>query len=155
MVTRVRADIEVRGPDGNIALLVEIKGLSDKDDDWLAEYRRNLAQTILVAPTAYFMIVMADYIYLWKRGNSPDMDLPDFRAPTPPLLSTDMNTLDAKGIQGYPDSMIAIIVCFWLDTLVMPDMIRKEKLSELEWVFESGLYDRIHGGSVHHIQDYR
>ena len=155
VVTRARADIEVRGPDGNIALLVEIKGLKDQNDDCLAEYRRNLAQTILVAPTASFMIVMADHMYLWKRGNSPDMDLPDFKEPTPPLLSTDMNTLDAKGLQGYPDSMIAIIVCFWLDTLVMPDMIRKEKLSELEWVFESGLYDRIKGGSVHHIEDYR
>ncbi len=152
---RARADIEVRGPDGNIALLVEVKGLKDKDDDWLAEYRRNLAQTILVAPTAYFMIVMADYMYLWKRGDSQDMDPPDYKAPTPPLLSTDMNTLDVESIQRRSDSMIAIMVSFWLDTLVMPNRIRKGTLPELQWVFESGLYDRVKGGSVNLIEDRR
>ena len=155
VITRARADIEVRGPDGNIALLVEIKGLRGKPDDWLAEYRRNLAQTILVAPTAYFMIVMADYMYLWKRGDSQDMDLPDYKVPTPPLLSTDMHTLDVEGIQRRSDSMIAIMVSLWLDTLVVPNGMRKETLSELQWVFESGLYDRIKGGLVHLIEDPR
>ena len=70
-------------------MLVEVKGLKGKDDEWLAEYRRNLAQTILVAPTAYFMIVMADYMYLWLRGDSQGMDFPDFKAPTVPMLTTE------------------------------------------------------------------
>ena len=155
VITRARADIEVRGADGNIALLVEIKGMKDQDDEWLAEYRRNLAQTILVAPTAYFMIVMADYMYLWKRGNSPDLDVPDFKAPTPPLLSTDMDTLDVESLQRHSDSMIAIMVCFWLDTLVVPDRIRKGQISRLDWVFDSGLYDQVRGGSVHRTEDSR
>ncbi|MXY22297.1 MAG: hypothetical protein F4Y49_13310 [Dehalococcoidia bacterium] len=155
VITRARADIEVRGADGNIALLVEIKGMKDQDDEWLAEYRRNLAEIILVAPTAYFMIVMADYMYLWKRGNSPDLDPPDYRAPTAPLLSDYAYATDAESLQSYTDSLIAGIVCFWLNTLVLPNMLRKEKLPELEWVFESGLYDRIRFGSVHRIEDPR
>ena len=147
---RARADIEVRGPDGNIALLVEVKGLKDKDDDCLAEYRRNLAQTILVAPTAYFMIVMADYMYLWKRGNSPDMDPPDYKAPTAPNITTEIFT--AERIREYSDSSLVFVVCSWLDSLVDPRLFREEKLPELGWVFESGLYDKIHSGSVH-IED--
>ena len=117
VLTRPRADIEVRGPDGNIALLVEVKGLRDKDDDWLAEYRRNLARTILVAPTAHFMIVMGDYMYLWKRGNSPDMDMPDLKVPTIPLLTTEVFTADK--LRKYSGSALVHIVAYWLDTLAM------------------------------------
>ncbi len=153
MVTRVRADIEVRGPDGNIALLVEVKGLKDQDNRWLVEYRRNLASIILVPPAAYFMIVMADHMYLWRRGDSPDLDYPDFKAPTMSLLTTEVFT--PSRIQKYSDSSLIFVVRFWLDTLVMPEMLREEKFPELKWVFESGLYDRIKGGSVHHIEDLR
>ena len=155
VLTRARADIEVRGPDGNIALLVEVKGLKGYNDDWMAEYRYNLAQTILVAPTAYFMIVMADYMYLWKRGNSPNLDPPDYRAQTSPLLSDYANATDAESLQSYTDGLIEGIVCFWLNTLVLPNMLREERMPELEWVFESGLYDRINLGSVHRIEDPR
>ena len=151
VVTRARADIEVRGPDGNIALLVEVKRLRDKDDDWLAEYRRNLAQTILVAPTACFMIVMADYMYLWKRGNSPDLDIPDFKAPTVPLLVTEVFTADK--IRKYSESSLVHIVAYWLRTLAMDDMLREEELPELAWTFESDLNDRIRGGSVYLSED--
>ena len=156
MVTRVRADIEVRGRDGNIALLVEVKGLKGKDDEWLAEYRRNLAQTILVAPTAYFMIVMADYMYLWLRGDSHGMDFPDFKAPTVPMLTTEVFT--ANKIRKYSGSSLSIIVTYWLRVLTMDDMddmLRKEELPELARTFESELSDQIKGGSVHRSEDPR
>ena len=156
VITRPRADIEVRGPDGNIALLVEVKGLKGEDDDWLAEYRRNLAQTILVAPTAYFMIVMGDYMYLWKRGNSPDLDTPDFKAPTVPLLATEVFTPDK--IRRYSGGSLSIIVTYWLRTLTMDDMdnmLREEELPELARTFESELNDRIKGGSVQRSEDSR
>lgn len=154
VATRARADIEVRGPDGNIALLVEVKGLRDKDDDWLAEYRRNLAQTILVAPTAYFMIVMADYMYLWKRGNSPDMDMPDFKVPTIPLLTTEV--FKADKLRKYSGRSLAIIVAYWLGTLAIDDdMLREEELPESVKMFEARIYDRIKGGSVHRGEDSR
>lgn len=153
VLTRARADIEVRGPDGNIALLVEVKGLKDKDDDWLAEYRRNLAQTILVAPTAYFMIVMSDYMYLWKRGNSPDMDLPDFKAPTVPILTTEVFT--PEKIRKYSGNSLEHIVAYWLDTLALDDMRREEELPEPTRMFEARIYDRAKGGSVHQSEDSR
>ncbi len=153
VVTRARADIEVRGPDGNIALLVEVNGLRDKDDDWLAEYRRNLAQTILVAPTAYFMIVMGDYMYLWKRGNSPDMDMPDFKAPTVPLLTTEVFT--PEKIRKYSGTSLTIVVSYWLGTLALGDTLREEELLEPAWMFESRLYDLVKGGSVHLSEDSR
>ncbi|MCY4652093.1 MAG: hypothetical protein OXC95_02900 [Dehalococcoidia bacterium] len=154
VITRARADIEVRGPDGNIALLVEVKGLRGKDDGWLAEYRRNLAQTILVAPTAYFMIVMGDYMYLWKRGNSPDMDMPDFKVPTVPLLTTEV--FKADKLQRYSGRSLAIIVAYWLGTLAIDDdMLRGEELPEPVRMFEARIYDRIKGGSVHRGEDPR
>ena len=154
VATRARADIEVRGPDGNIALLVEVKGLKDKDDDWLAEYRRNLAQTILVAPTAYFMIVMGNYMYLWKHGNSPDMDMPDLKIPTVPLLTTEVFTADK--LRKYSGRFLAIIVAYWLGTLAMDnDMLRVEELPEPMRTFEAGISDRIKGGSVHRGEDSR
>lgn len=150
--TRARADIEVRGPDGNIALLVEVKGLRDKDDAWLAEYRRNLAQTILVAPTAHFMIVMGDYMYLWKRGNSPVLDFPDYKAPTVPLLTTEVFTPDK--IRNYSESSLVHIVAYWLDTLTLGDTLREDELPEQARIFESRLYDLIKGGSAH-TEDFR
>ena len=155
VVTRARADIEVRGPDGNIALLVEVKGLKGKDEDWIAEYRRHLAQVILVAPTAYFMIVMSDYMYLWKRGNSPDLDTPDYRAPTAPLLTTEV--FPPEKIRRYSGRSLAMIVVYWLDTLALGDdyMLRVEELPEPLRMFEARIYKRVKGGSVHRGEDSR
>ena len=152
VITRARADIEVRGPDGNIALLVEVKKLKDKDDSWLAEYRRNLSEIILVAPTAHFMIVMAENMYLWKRGNSPNLDPPDYKAPTVPLLTTEVFTPDK--IRRYSGSSLVHIVAYWLDTLAMDDMLREEKFPEQARLFEARICALVKGGSVH-IEDYR
>ena len=93
-------------------------------------------------------------MYLWKRGNSPDMDMPDLKVPTIPLLTTEVFKEDK--LRKYSGRSLAIIVAYWLGTLAIDDdMLREEELPEPVRTFEAGIYDRIKGGSVHRGEDSR
>ena len=142
-----RPDITGHSRDGTVQLVVEIKGLADKTDEWAASFRRNLRAHGGIPASHFFLLAMADYFYLW-HDPSIDSEKPDFKVPTeevlrPYLQSKYLKDLSVRELSGQG---LEILVESWLDSIISPLFSESSARPEDQWLFESGLYDSIKDG---------
>ena len=140
------ADIVVFSNDYRIGLVVEVKAVKPTTDEWAAEMRRNLLAHDLIPPSHYFLLVLPDHFYLWdeSRGIGLVPAKADYKIPTQEVFKRYADAVDLEGLSG---AGLELLVSSWLKVLA-GSQIAKEDAPELAWVFESGLYDSIKGGSV-------
>ena len=138
------ADIAVYSPDDQLKLVVEVKNYRNATDEWAAKLRRNLLAHGFIPGSEYFLLVLPEYSYLWRRNESPDAVPADYKSSTKDLLQL-------RGDTSNPDKLsslgLELLTSSWLNALAVSQLSR-EAMPELDWVFESGLYDSIKDGSV-------
>lgn len=137
-------DITVYSPDGEARLLVEVKGRGPADETWAQRFRHNLLAHVPGYKPTHFMVVLPERLYLW----GPDADLdaePDYEASTRRSMS---EYLDHDGSGDLGGRAFEFLVRAWLSDLVSLEPTREEIGPDLEWLFDSGLYETIRGGSV-------
>ena len=138
------ADIMVYSPDGQAQLAVEVKAVRDADDDWANEFRRNLLDENLIPCVTYFLIVLREHLYLWLPNSPIEQESANYKAATKDVLGRFMEADKLKSISGQG---LEFIVSSWLNAMAA-SVVTKEDAPELDWALDSGLYDRIRGGSV-------
>ena len=138
------ADIMVYSPDGQAQLAVEVKAVRDADDDWANEFRRNLLDENLIPRVTYFLIVLREHLYLWLPNSPIEQESANYKAATKDVLGRFMEADKLKSISGQG---LEFIVSSWLNAMAA-SVVTKEDAPELDWALDSGLYDRIRGGSV-------
>lgn len=141
---RTIADLIVYSADDQARLIVEVKNRKGVTDEWAVQMHRNLIAHGLVPPTIYFLLALPDHFYLWKPSNLTESNRADYKVASQEILQQFANqpNLDALSEVG-----LELLVNSWLSRVISSPIDRKSS-PELNWIFDSGLYDSINGGSI-------
>ena len=81
------ADLVAYNPAGQIALLVEVKGRTDRSRSWAMQMRRNMLAHGGAPQTPFLLLALPDRLYLWKDvGNTPELIEPTYEIDPAPFF---------------------------------------------------------------------
>jgi hypothetical protein len=136
----MRPDIVGFDQNGQVRLVAEVKNRRGVSSDWATQLRRNIVAHSSVAPTAYFLLVLPDQLYLWKPTPKPELDRkPDWHSTVPEWVAEHTSSTSAFELSSFG----------WLSDLTRltsPDALRHDPA--WTWATESGLADSLRGGRV-------
>lgn len=138
------ADLVVKSSGDDVALIVEIKARSHVTDEWASTLRRNLVVHGMVPGTAFFLLALKDYFYLWKPGNSKTSAKFDYKIPANSVLDKYLGALSLADISGFS---LELLISTWLGDLAN-SQISEDEYPEFASIIKSGLYEAIKGGAV-------
>ena len=138
------ADIAVYSPDDRLKLIVEVKSYRNATDEWAAKLRRNLLVDGFIPASEFFLLVLPEYSYLWRRCESLDAVPADYKFSTKDVLQLRGDTANPDKLSSFS---LELLTSSWLNALAVSQVSRGE-LPELDWIFDSGLYDSIKDGLV-------
>lgn len=144
-----RADIMVYNSDGQIQLAVEVKNKLHAPKEWAIKMHRNLLVHSMLPHTPYFLLALPDRFYLW---HSPSLTAgaidtsPQFTGETVRILAPQLNG-SSHSLNDISEQGLELLVTAWLEDLVRTEMAQAPE-PHLQWLFDSGLYESIRGGSV-------
>ncbi|WP_093389173.1 hypothetical protein [Rugamonas rubra] len=139
------SDIAVYSADRQLQLVVEIKGMPSSDEQWAAQFRRNLLTHYAVPPAPFFLLVLPDQLYLWTAKHGETSALPDYHAKTWSALKrylphAQQGAISKRGLE--------LAVQSWLSDLTNSDDATKANGAEPRWLADSGLSEAIRTGSM-------
>ena len=138
------ADLVVKSSDDNVALIVEVKARSHVSDEWASTLHRNLEMHGLVPSSAYFLLALPDFFYLWKPHETTRSDKFDYKISSQKILSRYLNKDSLTELSG---SSLELLLSAWLGDIINSE-ISIDEYPEFNWMIESNLYDSIKGGAV-------
>lgn len=138
------ADIVVKAPDGTVALVVETKMRSNVTDEWASTLHRNLVVHGFVPVSAYFLLALTDFFYLWNPRQTSRSGKFDYKIPSHKILSRYLGKDSLSELNG---SSLELLLSAWLGNITISE-ISKDEYPEFDWMIESNLYDSIKGGAV-------
>jgi hypothetical protein len=144
----MRPDIVVYGTDHKLKLLVEVKSKIGASLKWVVEMRRNLLAHAIIHPSPYFLLALSDSFHLWRNAEIADeQSPPDYSVPASQVLAAYLkdSSISLDNISEYG---LEMLVSSWLTQIVISDLTIEATPPEQLWLFESGLYQAIHGGSI-------
>lgn len=144
----MKPDLAVYGVDHKLKLLVEIKNKVGASLNWAAEMRRNLLAHSVIGPSPFFLLALSDSFHLWKNAETVNwQSLPDYSVPAEEVLSELLkgSSISLEKISGYG---LEMLVSSWLTLVMISDLTPETALPAQQWMFESGLYQAIHDGSI-------
>lgn len=138
-------DIAAYSPEGELQLVVEVKASKGVSEDWGGKLRRNMAVHGLVPDTKFFLLALHSYFYLWLDAQSLEITAADYKVPTKDVLQPYLLEVNSEGLTGQS---LELLIMAWLRDLMNSDLTRESAGSKLSWLFDSGLYECIHHGSL-------
>jgi hypothetical protein len=141
------ADIMVHDTGGNLQLVVEVKNRTDAPIEWISRLRSNLLIHNLVPTSPYFILVLPDYLYLWKHAETSEFQPPDFIASTPAVIRLQMNQF-ATLLDNIAEYGLELLIVSWLGRVMDAQLDPESVPDELKWLFDSGLYQAIKHGTI-------
>lgn len=138
------ADMVVKSSEDNVVLIVEVKARSQVTDEWASTLRRNLVTHQLVPNTAFFLLALKDYFYLWKPNSSNISAKFDYKIPASSVLDKYLGSLSLADISGFS---LELLVSAWLGDLAN-SQISEDEYPEFASIIKSGLYEAIKGGAI-------
>lgn len=144
----MKPDIAVYGTDKKLKLLVEIKNKVGASSNWVIEMRGNLLAHSIIQPSPYLLLVLSDSFHLWRNAETADLrSQPDYSVPASQVLAVYLkdSSISLDTISGYG---LEMLVSSWLTQIIISDLTPETAMPEQQWLFESGLYQAIHNGSI-------
>ena len=142
-----RVDIAVYSPDRKLQLVVEIKNKLGASAEWVTRMRHNLLVHSFIPPAPYFLLVLPDFFYLWI-DTTPVNNLaePDYKIDATEVLAPYLKSNQSlNDISGYG---LELLIMSWLEDTVRTELQRDTVDPNLQWLFDSGLYEAVTRGSV-------
>lgn len=159
------ADATVVDRAGRPVLAAEARSRFDVSDSWAAGTFRNLYAHGSVPDVPYFLLALPDTFYLWRdpgqkalaafvEGKTsalgdpevpPDYSVPAWDVVRPYLGRPGRRDPDPREVSGY--AMRMVLDAFLADILNARDLARETAPRNLWWLFDSGLYEAMRGGS--------
>ena len=139
-----RADLVVKSSDDNVALIVEVKARSNVTDEWASTLRRNFVAHQIVPNTAFFLLALKDYFYLWGPNNSKSSATFDYKISANSILDKYLGNLSLADISGFS---LEMLLSTWLSDLAN-SRITEDEYPEFASIIRSGLYEAIKGGAI-------
>ncbi|MFN8489527.1 MAG: hypothetical protein U0350_18230 [Caldilineaceae bacterium] len=143
----LQPDVVVYSSQDKPQLVVEVKNRSGASDEWARQMRRNLLAHALVPATPYFLLVLPDYIYLWRSKDLANIENPpDYKVETQVVLADYLQRL-SRPLREISEYSLELLVNSWLKDIVnLPQLAQDDPAQR--WLIESGLYNAIQKGSV-------
>lgn len=138
------ADLVVKSSDDNVALIVEVKARSHVTDEWASTLHRNIVVHGFVPASAYFLLALLDFLYLWNPQHLVPTAKFDYKIPSHKILSRYLNKDSLKELSG---SSLELLLSAWLRDIANSEISMGE-YPEFDWMIDSNLYDAIKGGAV-------
>ncbi len=152
-----RADAAVYNSEGKLVLVVETKSRFDVTQRWAARTFRNLYAVGSVPDVPYFLLALPDAFYLWRDPGRKALETfvkddreevpPDCAVPAWETIRPYLGRKDVSPNEVGTYSMGMIVNAFVAD-LLNSDLSRESAPDHLLWLFDSGLYEAIRGGSL-------
>lgn len=143
-----QADIAVYDPDRQLQLVVEIKNRPGASAEWATRLRHNLLVHSFIPRTPYFLLALPDFFYLWTDAlSASNLAKPNYKIKATEVLAPYLDQLPwaLNDLSKYGFEMI---MTSWLERIVHTDLEIDEVGPNLQWLFDSGLYEAISHGSV-------
>ena len=142
-----KADLVAFGPQGDPALVVEVKSIREADAAWAAKMRRNLAVHGGLSPARFFLLALPDRFYLWKDNvDSTDEVAPAYAIDPSELLRPYFEKA-CLSPETVSSEAFELLVANWLDNLLEQEPTDASQKAG-QWVSESGLLDQLKGGRI-------
>ena len=142
-----RVDIAVYSPDRELQLVVELKNKLGASAEWVTRLRHNLLVHSFIPHVPYFLLVLPDFFYLWT-DTTPVNNLaePDYKIDATEVLAPYLRSNQSlNDISGYG---LELLIMSWLEDTVRTELQRDTVDPNLQWLFDSGLYEAVTRGSV-------
>ena len=137
-------------PDGKLQLVVEVKNRPGASAEWGAHLRRNLLAHAFIPHSPYFLLALPDFFYLWKDAVSLDIRAtPDFQISAPEVMAPYLNRFSPPlSLNDLSHAGFELLMTAWLEDIIRTELQRDAVDPNLQWLFDSGLYEAIARGSV-------
>jgi hypothetical protein len=142
---RPSADIMVYSRDHRLQLTVGVMAIKGTTDEWVAKYRREVVADGLIAQSRFFLFVLPEHLYLWRDNTSTEPVPADYKVRAEEVLAPFVRT---RRLEELSAESLTFTVSLWLTILINSIITPDSAGPELQWVFDSGLYDAIKHGLV-------
>jgi hypothetical protein len=106
-------DFVLESPETNTLLLVEAKATNSPSPEWAGRFVRNLLSQRRLPPNLYFLLVLRNYLYLWKHLPIEGSDLPDVAARTEDVLRPYLESISTP-LRQMNGASFELLVRSWL-----------------------------------------
>jgi hypothetical protein len=141
-------DLAVYNKDGQLVLVVQVKGKLNASAQWASQLRSNILAHGIYPKAPYFLMVFPDKFYLWANEDAQlDISEPTYAVDARPIIQP---YLDKAGItqgQTISSQSLVLIVAAWLSKIIYDELPLGETDEQERWLVDSGLYAAVAGGS--------
>jgi hypothetical protein len=134
-------DFVLESPSTRTILLVEAKSTSAPSTEWAGRFARKLFADTAPQSDLFFLLVLRNFLYLWKRVPGEGSELPDFSTPTEEALRPYLEKMQTP-LKDINPLSFELLVKSWLTDLsegsIPPSVEHWLRDSGLEQ-FENGL----------------
>jgi hypothetical protein len=109
-------DFVLESPSSRTVLLVEAKSTSAPSPEWAGRFARTLFAGTAPHADLFFLLVLRNFLYLWKHVPQEGSELPDFSAPTAEALRPYLEQIKTPLREINPLSF-ELLVKSWLTDL--------------------------------------
>jgi hypothetical protein len=142
------ADIAVLDRKGNLALVVEVKSVRGKSNDWAAKMRQNIMAHGLLPSAPFFLLATLDKLYLWTtEGTDLSAAEPAYTVDPKPLLEPFYRT-SGFNLDALSGLSFTLVVEAWLNQVLRSTTVDQLGDGDHEWLVSSGLFEKLSGGNV-------
>lgn len=142
------ADLVAYDSNGQIALIVEVKGRTETSRSWAARMRRNVLAHGLIPPSRFLLLALPDRFYLWKdAGNTPELVEPTYEIDAATFLKPYYDKAQISP-EDLSRQSFELIVTSWLNEIIRFGISTDVPEEQQRILEESGLLEALKGGSV-------
>jgi hypothetical protein len=127
-------DFVVESPHSDNLLLVEAKSISAPSAEWAGRLARNVLANAAPQTNRFLLLVLRNYLYLWKHHPQEGSELPDFSARTEEVLEPYLRHVQTS-LHDLSGLSFELLVKSWLTDLTegsIPPSVEK-------WIRAAGL----------------
>jgi hypothetical protein len=142
------ADLVAYSPDGEIALIAEVKSRTDTSRSWATRMRRNMLAHDVVPNSRFLLLALPDRLYLWKDiSNTPELIEPTYELDATPFFQPyyERANISPDHLSGQS---FELIVTSWLNELIQSGVPANVPEQQRRLLQESGLLDALKGAIV-------
>ena len=105
----------LKSPETDTLLFVEAKTTNAPSPEWAGRFVRNLLAHRRLPSKLYFLLVLRNYLYLWKQRPTEGADLPDIAAKTEDVLRPYLETINTPLREISPASFELLVRSLLID----------------------------------------
>ncbi len=144
-----RADLAVYNSEGELKIIVEIKGRHGTNTEWATHTRRNMAAHGNLSNVDYFIIATQDRLYVWKKsGNKPDLVPPTYEGDLRSELERYFEVSLLEDDNNVSEYALELLIATWLNEISQPTLVADKYRDAQNWISKSGLMNAVENGRV-------